>query len=110
MTNPPSIAIVGGGLSGLYAAYLLHQKAIPFTVYEARNRLGGRINTHAVPQQSHHQYQRYDLGPTWFWPEMHPHMQQLISQLSLTAFHNITKAVIYLIAVITSHHNIIQRA
>ena len=86
MTNPPSIAIIGGGLSGLYAAYLLHQKAIPFTVYEARNRLGGRINTHAVPQQSHHQYQRYDLGPTWFWPEMHPHMQQLISQLSLTAF------------------------
>ncbi len=39
----PKIAIVGGGLAGLNAAYHLKKAGLTATVYEARNRLGGRI-------------------------------------------------------------------
>ena len=44
-THNLPIAIIGGGLSGLYTAYLLQQQGIEATVYEARDRLGGRITT-----------------------------------------------------------------
>jgi len=39
----PKIAIIGGGISGLNAAYQLKKAGFRTTVYEARNRLGGRI-------------------------------------------------------------------
>ena len=39
----PSVAIVGGGIAGLNAAYQLKKAGIEATVYEARRRLGGRI-------------------------------------------------------------------
>jgi monoamine oxidase len=39
----PVIAIIGGGLAGLQAAYQLQQAGVYATVYEARGRLGGRI-------------------------------------------------------------------
>jgi monoamine oxidase len=41
--TPPVIAIIGGGLAGLQAAYQLQQAGVYATVYEARGRLGGRI-------------------------------------------------------------------
>ena len=41
--TPPVIAIIGGGLAGLHAAYHLQQAGVYATVYEARGRLGGRI-------------------------------------------------------------------
>lgn len=43
--NPPAIAIIGGGLAGLNAAYHLKKAGIKATVYEANNRLGGRIQS-----------------------------------------------------------------
>lgn len=39
----PKIAIVGGGIAGLMAAYQLKRAGFKASVYEARNRLGGRI-------------------------------------------------------------------
>ncbi len=39
----PRIAIVGGGIAGLNAAYQLKKAGIGATVYEARRRVGGRI-------------------------------------------------------------------
>jgi protoporphyrinogen/coproporphyrinogen III oxidase len=42
------IAIVGGGISGLTAAYILHRdyaEACEFILFEAKNRLGGIIET-----------------------------------------------------------------
>lgn len=39
------VAIVGGGLAGLTAAYTLKQFGVTATVYEAGRRLGGRVYT-----------------------------------------------------------------
>jgi monoamine oxidase len=41
----PAIAIVGGGIAGLNAAYQLKKAGLKSTVYEASNRLGGRIQS-----------------------------------------------------------------
>ena len=65
-----SIAIVGGGLSGLYAAYLLEQKGIRDCVLlEARGVLGGRIvsaspSGHPAPgtAAAAEDIDRFDLG------------------------------------------------
>jgi monoamine oxidase len=41
----PSIAIVGAGIAGLHAAYILKNAGYKATVYEAAHRCGGRILT-----------------------------------------------------------------
>jgi oxygen-dependent protoporphyrinogen oxidase len=40
-----SVAIIGGGISGLSAAYYLPKAGIPSTLIEARPRVGGVIQT-----------------------------------------------------------------
>ncbi|HKR93125.1 NAD(P)-binding protein [Novosphingobium sp.] len=37
------VAIVGGGLAGLYAARLLNAVGVDFRLLEARDRFGGRV-------------------------------------------------------------------
>jgi monoamine oxidase len=73
-------AIIGGGLSGIYAACLLQQKKGSYVVLEARNRLGGRI---VSPE-----FQGFfaDLGPSWYWPEIQPKMARLIDSLGLIGY------------------------
>jgi monoamine oxidase len=70
------VIIIGGGLAGLYAAHLLHKQGVGFRLLEARNRLGGRILT----------TKGFDLGPSWFWPEMHTAMAAVVAGLGLAAF------------------------
>jgi monoamine oxidase len=41
----PRIAIIGGGISGLNAALTLQDAGIASTVYEASNRVGGRMHS-----------------------------------------------------------------
>lgn len=50
------IAIIGGGLSGIYAATLL-EPHYEVTLFEAQKQLGGRIRT----------IDGFDLGPSWIW-------------------------------------------
>ena len=72
--------IVGGGLSGIYAAYLLSQKKESCIVLEARGRIGGRILSAA------HQGFYADLGPSWYWPAIHPKITQLVETLGLSGY------------------------
>jgi uncharacterized protein len=43
----PQVAVIGAGVAGLTAAYLL-QRAYHVTLYEAQDRLGGHAHTHDV--------------------------------------------------------------
>jgi len=40
-----SVAVIGGGITGLTAAFYLQRKGIPVTVYEATDRVGGVIQS-----------------------------------------------------------------
>lgn len=71
-----SIAIIGAGVSGLYAASLLIDKGYDVTVFEARDRIGGRVLSH----------DGFDLGPTWYWPDTEKTMVRLVDQLDLQVF------------------------
>lgn len=45
---PGSVAIVGGGLAGLAAARTLHKGGVKCTVFEASDRLGGRVRSEKI--------------------------------------------------------------
>lgn len=78
------VAIIGGGLSGLHAARLLHAAGVGFRILEARDRLGGRIlSADAAGRPAE---DGFDLGPSWFWPGMHPAMAATVAALGLAAF------------------------
>jgi monoamine oxidase len=80
MMRTVDILIVGGGLSGIYAAYLLSRKKASFVLLEGRNRIGGRILSPA------HNGFHADLGPSWYWPEIHPNMARLVETLGLVGY------------------------
>ena len=52
----------------------------PFLLLEARDRIGGRILT-----AEHHGFFP-DLGPSWYWPEINPRIQNLVQGLGLTGY------------------------
>ncbi|WP_077622367.1 flavin monoamine oxidase family protein [Sediminibacillus massiliensis] len=79
MTNP--VIIVGAGLSGLRAASLLTAQGIKCRVLEARDRIGGRVLSASDPNRP--DLGRFDLGPTWFWPQHESHIASLIEELNL---------------------------
>ena len=72
--------IIGGGLSGIYAAFLLAEKKASFVLLEARSRVGGRILS---PE---HQGFFADLGPSWYWPAINPRLNMLIQALGLKRY------------------------
>ena len=39
----PPVIIIGAGIAGLTAGYRLRQAGVPFRIYEAQNRVGGRM-------------------------------------------------------------------
>ena len=43
---PNKVAIVGAGMSGLYSALLLKKQGIDVKIFEASDRVGGRVYTH----------------------------------------------------------------
>ena len=77
------VAIIGGGLSGLYAAALLEQRGMKdYRLLEARDTFGGRILSMPTDAAT----ERYDLGATWFWPALNPELAALIEALGLETF------------------------
>ena len=88
------IAIVGAGLSGMYAAYLLERMGIRDSiVLEARDIPGGRIASFdasgaaaagtSTPADA---FDRFDLGPAWFWPDYQRQLDRVVSDLGLERF------------------------
>jgi len=55
--KPKHITILGGGPAGLSVGYCAHKCALPFTIYEARERVGGNSVT------IRHGHFRFDSGP-----------------------------------------------
>ena len=83
--------IIGGGISGLYAAYLLEQRGITdYLLLEAKSSLGGRLNS-AFATDSSGINAAFDLGATWFWEDQQPELAQLIKDLNLSSFEHIHK-------------------
>jgi len=76
--NKSSVVIIGAGLSGLYAAFLLEQQGLhDYVVLESRHRLGGRLLSETVANA------RFDLGATWYWPDLQPQLDALVRALGL---------------------------
>ena len=44
----PRFAVIGGGIAGIYSAWLLDRRGYDVTLYEAQARLGGHTDTHRV--------------------------------------------------------------
>lgn len=88
--NQARIAIIGGGISGLYAAYLLQSQGISdYVLLEARERLGGRVLSVGLTGTGEaltDDTNRFDLGPSWFWPDYQPQLDTLIAGLGLERF------------------------
>ncbi|WP_304351325.1 FAD-dependent oxidoreductase [Comamonas testosteroni] len=82
-----SIAIVGAGLSGVYAAYLLEQAGVSdYYLLEASTILGGRIRSVKGSLATNDQ-DRFDLGAAWYWPQMQPALDALVKSLELRLSH-----------------------
>lgn len=70
--------VLGGGLSGLYSAYLLKQTGHDVTIIERGDKLGGRIATYENPELGILQ----DLGGEWIG-DGQSDIKSLVKQLNL---------------------------
>ncbi|MEO1081235.1 MAG: NAD(P)/FAD-dependent oxidoreductase [Pseudomonadota bacterium] len=80
------ILIAGAGISGLYAAILLHGSGKQVTVVEARDRIGGRACSVPVAQSDNASVglnPGVDLGPAWLWPDYQPRARALLEELGI---------------------------
>ncbi|WP_206244069.1 flavin monoamine oxidase family protein [Novosphingobium terrae] len=78
------VAIIGAGLAGLYVARALHRAGVDILLIEARERIGGRIFT--ADAAGSPTEDGFDLGPSWYWPEIQPAIAELVAELGLSAF------------------------
>ena len=76
------VAIVGGGLCGLSLARGLGATGLSIALFEARERLGGRMLGVASGGAGH----GLDLGAAWFWPAAQPLMDRAVAELGLARF------------------------
>ena len=74
------VVIIGAGSSGLLKTYRLKKEGIPFKILEARNRIGGRINTVLGAKNT-----PAEMGATWF-NEQHYNLIALLEELEIGAF------------------------
>ena len=74
------VLVIGGGLSGLTCAVLLHEAGHSVIVVEAAERIGGRIHSLRAPVSDAY---LADLGPTWIWAEAQPFATRWLQKLEL---------------------------
>ncbi len=96
------ILIIGAGLSGLLIAYRLKQAGVPFKILEARDRIGGRINTiygtNTAP---------IEMGATWFMPS-HLNVIKLLNELDINYFEQSMDSKVFYEASPTSALQLVQ--
>ncbi|XP_021358768.1 probable flavin-containing monoamine oxidase A [Mizuhopecten yessoensis] len=79
------VVVVGGGLSGLTAAYQIHRKdpSLRVVVLEAKDRVGGRTLT--VELDNGNGTDTWDLGGQWVG-RCQPHITKLLAELGLDTY------------------------
>ena len=90
------IIILGAGLSGLLTAYHLQKEGLPFKILEARNRIGGRINTVVGTNST-----PIEMGATWFTRE-HKQLIALLKELEIEYFEQHMGSTVFYQPVATS--------
>ncbi|OIN65755.1 hypothetical protein BLD48_14345 [Exiguobacterium sp. KRL4] len=88
------IAIIGAGITGLYAAWRLQQAGYNVMVFEARDRIGGRVLTKTLTDAG--QDYAFDVGPTWYWPDSERLMTLLVDLLQLPTLVQATRGTMVL--------------
>ncbi|PWH86472.1 flavin monoamine oxidase family protein [Brumimicrobium oceani] len=91
MIKKTDVIVIGAGLSGLTAARKLEELGYSVKVIEARDRVGGRNETHLLADG-----QVLDLGGQWIGPTQ-TKMYELCKELKLELFptHNEGKVILY---------------
>ncbi len=84
--SPDPIAIVGAGVSGLYAASLLQSRGQQCVVFDSRDRPGGRALSAFRGADGTAPAAHFDLGPAWYWPDAQPNIARLARALGLAVF------------------------
>lgn len=80
-TSRPTVAVIGGGVSGLTAAHLL-RRTHDVTLYEAQDRLGGHAHTHRVPRPDGG-VDHVDSGFIVHNDRTYPHLTRLFRELGI---------------------------
>lgn len=86
------VVIIGAGITGLRAGALLISKGIECKILEARGRIGGRVLS--LSDKIRPELGRFDLGPTWFWPDHEPVIAELVKDLGLPTIEQQTAGAI----------------
>lgn len=81
MNNQIKVAVIGSGISGLTAAYIL-QKKYAVTLYEADKRLGGHTHTHIVTDSNSNKH-TVDSGFIVHNPHTYPLLLKLFKELKI---------------------------
>ncbi len=82
LASAPRVAVIGAGLAGLTAAFMLEKGGAAVTVYEARRRPGGRVHSVKAPFA---QALLLDLGASLINSD-HADVLALVDQLGLELF------------------------
>ncbi|MCL2584710.1 MAG: FAD-dependent oxidoreductase [Streptosporangiales bacterium] len=78
------VAVVGAGVSGLTAAYLLSRSGRDVTLLEADDRLGGHAHTHTVTSGAGHRVP-VDTGFIVFNERTYPTLTRLFAELGVSS-------------------------
>ena len=78
--HSPAIVVAGGGIGGLYSAYLLGKAGYSVTLLEQGDRWGGRIESIKLPPDSDSPLIA-EFGPMRFEPGLQERLVALASDL-----------------------------
>ena len=103
MSSKLHVGIVGSGISALYSALLLRREGHQVTLYEADNRVGGRIYTHHFASVSGNDDIYFEAGAMRIpRSSLHRNVYQLVRYLNT---HGCAEDKVELIPYILEHEN-----